>query len=188
MTYKAYILCNYVVVEDKDAINELYHKKSFGWFDEKEKNLKLSYIEAFYLLKKNKLEIYKSRDSMLRKNGKPLTDNAFRKYGKQLDNDFDIKNEVYKNLRDRGYIVKSGLKYGTHFRVYDRGIKPKKGERSAIEHARYLVHATTEDMSYSIPEIARIIRLAHSVKKKFWLAVLDNEGDITYFQMMRIVP
>jgi len=37
-------------------------------------------------------------------------------------------------------------------------------------------------------ELSRIIRLGHSVKKKMWLAVVDNEGDLTYYQTKRIKP
>ncbi len=29
---------------------------------------------------------------------------------------------AYRDLRNRGFIVKSGFKFGTHFRVYERGV------------------------------------------------------------------
>ncbi len=85
-------------------------------------------------------------------------------------------------------MVRSGLKYGTHFRVYERGVRPKKGVRAPWEHAKYLVHAISEGQTYAVPELARFVRLAHSVKKKLWLAIVDGEGDVTYYQIIRVTP
>ncbi|NPA75355.1 MAG: tRNA-intron lyase [Euryarchaeota archaeon] len=65
---------------------------------------------------------------------------------------------VYEDLRSRGLIVKSGFKYGTHFRVY---------ERSMEEHARYLVHVLSEE---SMLQVSRAIRVAHGVRKTLLLA------------------
>jgi len=31
---------------------------------------------------------------------------------------------VYKDLRDKGFIIKPGLKYGADFSVYEKGSRP----------------------------------------------------------------
>ena len=36
---------------------------------------------------------------------------------------------VYKDLREKGYHIKSGLKYGVEFRVYEKGVRREKGHR-----------------------------------------------------------
>ena len=58
----------------------------------------------------------------------------------------------------------------------------------AQEHAKFLVHATSESYQCSVPELARLVRLAHSVKKRIWMGVVDSEGDVTYLQVIRVTP
>ncbi len=83
---------------------------------------------------------------------------------------------VYRDLRERGLIVKSGFKYGTHFRVY---------ERSMEEHSKYLVHVIGE--KEEIQKISRAVRVAHGVRKSLILAYPGNE-DILYFKFSWIRP
>ena len=45
--------------------------------------------------------------------------------------DFDIKYLVFKKLRDVGYVVSPGIKFGCDFAVYEHG--------PGIDHAPYLV-------------------------------------------------
>ncbi len=84
--------------------------------------------------------------------------------------------DIYKNLRDRGLIVKSGFKYGTHFRVY---------ENSMEEHSKYLVHLISE--REEIQKISRAVRVAHGVRKTLLLAHNLN-GKIVYFSVSWIRP
>ncbi len=84
--------------------------------------------------------------------------------------------EIYKDLRERGLIVKSGFKYGTHFRVY---------ENSMEEHSKYLVHMISE--KEEIQKISRAVRVAHGVRKTLLLAHNLN-GKIVYFSISWIRP
>ncbi len=83
---------------------------------------------------------------------------------------------VYRDLRERGLIVKSGFKYGTHFRVY---------ERSMEEHSKYLVHVIPpkEEMQ----KLSRAARVAHGVRKNLLLAYVKNKK-ISYFRIAWIKP
>lgn len=83
---------------------------------------------------------------------------------------------VYKDLRDRGLIVKSGFKYGTHFRVYEKSIE---------EHSRYLVHVVPrrEEMQ----RVSRAVRLAHGVRKELLLARITGKG-VRYLSISWIRP
>lgn len=144
--------------------------------------LELSAEEALYLFRKGKLAIVLS-------DGDKVSDfDNLLSYFQTLLPEIYIRYQLYKDLRDRGYVVRSGLKYGTHFRVYDRGVRPVKGAREEWEHARYLAHALPESATYSIAELSRFVRLSHSVRKTLWLGVVDGEGDITYFQITRATP
>ncbi len=83
---------------------------------------------------------------------------------------------VYRDLRNRGLIVKSGFKYGTHFRVY---------ENSMEEHSKYLVHVIrgNEEMQ----KVSRAVRVAHGVRKTLLLAYINGEN-IFYFKVSWIKP
>ena len=83
---------------------------------------------------------------------------------------------VYRDLRERGLIVKSGFKYGTHFRVY---------EKSMEEHSKYLVHVipSREEMQ----KVSRAARVAHGVRKNLLLAYVKNKK-ISYFRVFWIKP
>ncbi len=67
--------------------------------------------------------------------------------------------EVYRDLRERKLVVKSGFKYGTHFRVYEKTIN---------EHSKYLVHVVSE--REELQKLSRAVRVAHGVRKELLLA------------------
>lgn len=82
----------------------------------------------------------------------------------------------YRDLRERGLIVKSGFKYGTHFRVYGKSME---------EHSKYLVHVISshEEMQ----KVSRAARVAHGVRKTLLLAYAKNKK-INYFKVAWIKP
>ena len=164
---KGYLVEKYVIISDQKAISQLVQK---GYGKKKEGKLYLSLVEALYLVEKGKLEVFSknrslSHEELLAANEEELL----------------IRYAVYRDLRERGYVVKAGFKFGSHFRVYERGAFPK-------EHSRYLVHAVSEDSEISFTELARAVRLAHGVRKKMIFAVVDGEGDVTYYAVERITP
>ncbi|MEC7713228.1 MAG: hypothetical protein VYE32_04395 [Candidatus Thermoplasmatota archaeon] len=71
-----------------------------------------------------------------------------------------------KELVDKGYQVNSGLKFGTHYRVYNY----------ESEHAPWLIHIT--EKSHNWLDVARMIRVGHGVNKiivlayeKYWISL-----------------
>ncbi|MBN1785615.1 MAG: tRNA-intron lyase [Candidatus Methanofastidiosa archaeon] len=152
-----------VVVSDNPSISNLYGKRSYGSIQDKK--LYLNMIEAYYLCEKEKLEVYLDDRVLSAIEMVSMTN---------VEKDFREKYSVYKDLRDRGYIVKTGFKYGCHFRVYRNTVE---------EHAEYLVHSYVEHGSMEVDEIIKQARLAHSVKKKLVIALVDQENDITYLSL-----
>ncbi len=63
-----------------------------------------------------------------------------------------------KELVDLGYQIHSGLKFGTHYRVYNY----------ESEHAPWLIHITQKNHNWL--DIARMIRVGHGVNKIIVLA------------------
>ncbi len=142
--------------------------------------LYLSFVEAAYLVKKSKLVIKDGRKNMkLEEIMEKMSEADPRFYQKFL---------VYSNLRERGYLVKSGFKYGCDFRVYDRGVKLKKGPKTQREHTKWVVYAVAEEQTMSFPEMSRAVRLAHNIRARMLWAVVDSDSDITYYQVLRMKP
>lgn len=138
--------------------------------------LQLAPVEALYLLDREKIRVISKEE------GKRLSFEDFSSKISDIDPELMLKYLAYQDLRSRGYVVKTGLKYGAHFRVYERG------ERPGSDHSPYLVHAISENESMTPQDLSRAVRLAHSVRKKMIFAVVDNEGDVTYYSLTRETP
>ena len=146
-----------MLVEDAKAVKKL-HNRSYGTVEDGKLHLDL--IEAAYLMEKGTLTLEDDRE-----------------IDHDADEEFHIRFLVYRDLRERGLIVKAGFKYGAHFRVY----------RGSIEdHAEYLIHVTDERETLRSHELMRTARMAHTVNKKMIFAFVDMENDITYIEVQRI--
>lgn len=143
-------------------------RKYFGNSDDE--ILELSPEEALFLKKKGELEI------LDRKNKKISTEN-FIKIANKNDRRFWTRYCVFSDLRNKGYIVKTALKYGGDFRVYDKGEKPGK------EHARWILFSMTQHDKLDVESLAAMGRIAHSVKKALLLGIVDDEDAVTYYEI-----
>jgi tRNA-intron endonuclease len=84
---------------------------------------------------------------------------------------------VYKKLRTIGYIIKSGLKYGFTFRVYEKGVKPGQ------EHAIWLLEPALEKDSIKVRDIFSKNRIAHTSKKKVMLGIVDMDESVSFIEL-----
>ncbi|NJD98403.1 tRNA-intron lyase [Thermococcus sp. LS1] len=150
--------------EREKAINQLYNKRYFG--EVVNGKLFLSLIEAAYLMERGKIKVLDG--------GKELSFEELFELGRKKDGQFDIKYLVYKDLRDRGYIVKSALKFGSHFRVYRRGMD---------EHSQWLIWVVPENLRFSPNDITARVRVAHGVRKNMVMAVVDEDNDVVYYKI-----
>ncbi len=145
------IVSDIVQTEDSDTARELYNQGRYGALADKK--VQLSFIEAYFLLKKAKIKI---KD----KTGKRVSEDLFLRKAQRKEKQFWVKHAVFNNLRERGYIVKTALKFGADFRVYDRGVKP--GE----DHAKWIVYPVYETDVMTWYDFSAKNRVAHSTKKK----------------------
>lgn len=104
------------------------------------------------------------------------------KIAKKHDKRFDTKFACFENLRKKGYIVKTALKFGADFRVYEKGIKPGQ------DHAAWLVFPVKENEAQSWYDFAAKNRVAVSTKKKLLIAIVDDESDVTYYEVNWMRP
>jgi tRNA-intron endonuclease len=163
---KTTIQKNYVLATGQEAIATLHDSGYFGRL--KEDTLYLRFVEAAYLLSKNKI--------IIEQNKKELTFDEFTEFAALCEDFFELKYIVYKDLKERGYYVQSSA---TDFRVYPRGGHPGKTA------AKSFVFVRSERMPISFSEIISQINNAQNVRKQFVLAVVDEESDITYYDVKR---
>ncbi len=124
----------------------------------------LSVIEAYYLLKNDRITLFDPQQN------KSLTPDDFYEIGKKIHHKFEEKFIIYQDLREKGYIPRPGLKFGADFVVYKRG--------PGLEHSPFIVHVLPHDAKISAIDMVRAGRLATSVRKKF---VIANPLTITYY-------
>lgn len=163
-----------VITDATDEARDLYGKSRYGE-SIKGGRVSLSLLEAFYLLEEERLAVTDAR-------GKAYDTERFLKRAKRLQPNFWTRYCVFRDLRSRGYIVKTALKFGADFRVYDKGIKP--GE----DHARWVCFAVHESQAMTWHEFSAKNRVAHSTKKRLLLGVVDEEGDVTYWEIGWLRP
>ena len=132
--------------------------------------LQLSLIEGCYLMGTGELTV-------TGKGGKQMKRDELVALGRKTQDEFDLRLRAYEDLRGRGLVVKTGFKYGTHFRVY---------EASPDEcHARYLVHAVPASTVAMWPDISRTVRLSGGVKKQILFCRISTEVEYLEFKWFR---
>lgn len=115
----------------------------------------LDLIEGYYLAEISKLKIFHSKRLVTQKD---LLEICRREY-----HNFDKKYTVYKDFRDKGYIVNPGIKFGCDFAVYQKG--------PGIDHAPYLLQVYNSTDTISATSVVLAGRLATTVRKQFILAI-----------------
>lgn len=170
-----------VKVWDDEEAEEVHSEFYYGKLIDEEGYLELSLVEALHLVDRGELEIVEGGEVLDR-------EELFQRFS-QEDDEFDQKYAAYSDLRERGYIVKTGFKFGTHFRVYPRGVNPyKEGPKEEREHTKWIVHAVPEDYDQSYEQMSRAVRLAHNIRAKMLWAVVDSERQVTYYEVERVTP
>ena len=150
----------------------LYKKSSFG--EKVGEKIQYSFSEALFLVEENKMDIF-SRNKKIKK--EELLNKMQRK-----DKRIQIKYPVFKDLRKKAYIVKTALKFGADFRVYDKGSRP------GTKHAKWIVFVDYESQRLTWHEFSAKNRVAHSTRKNLLLAIVDEENSITYYEVRWIKP
>ena len=150
----------------------LYKKSHFG--EPIGEKVQYSLPEALFLVEKGKMEVFSSN--------KRLSPKELMKKASHSDKRIHIKYPVFRDLRSKGYVVKTALKFGADFRVYEKGSKP--GDK----HAKWIVFTDHESKRLTWHEFSAKNRVAHSTKKHLLLAILDDEGDVSYYECAWIRP
>lgn len=129
----------------------------------KDKKVYFSPFEALFLVESKKAEAIRN---------KPLTESQLISFFQKKDKDFFIKYLVFKELRKKGYIVKTGSKFGADFRVYEK----------SMNHAKYIVYPVKQSEKINWNEFISKNRISHSTAKKLLLAIIDSENNVLFYE------
>lgn len=156
------------IAEFSSDIKDFFEKFWFGQVgvykqQHRDKILKLDFIETIFLSKKGFL----ARDA---KTGKGISTENLVEMAKLRRPDAEELFDVYDDWRSRGYILKTGFKFGTHFRLYFPGASPMR-EKSDWLHSKHVIHVFPKEVRMIMSEWARAVRVAHSVRKTFIMAI-----------------
>jgi tRNA-intron endonuclease len=155
-------------IVDKKMIHEL-DKKGYGEI-EKEK-LFLKQFETLYLLYSKKL--------ILKKGKNQIDFSSFMRICQKTDTEILTKFLIYRDLRNRGYVVKDGFGFGSDFRVYERGHYGEKG-------AKFLIFGLNEGQQEKMGNLQKKIEEITQMGKEPIIAVIERRGEIIYYKINKI--
>ena len=172
---KGEIVENRIIVwniqESRDLFRNGYFGKPIGIPkpnpDEINVPLILDLMEGCYLLEISKVKIYRNK--------KKVSLDELVKICREEYHNFDKKYLVYKDFREKEYVVNPGIKFGCDFAVYNRG--------PGIDHAPYLIQVYNKNDSISSTGVVLAGRLASSVKKQFILAIPSGKSSVDYLAL-----
>ena len=146
----------YVIIKKHEELYNKYWMGQMGFYKKAKKGIfhVLDRFEAYLLYELGML-------SLTKKEVKEIKDMKH----------FNEYYAVFKAWRNKGYVVKSGFKFGADFRIYMPGISP-----SRFSHSKHVLHVFPKGFSMKVEELSRAIRVANSVKKTFILAVPEEKG------------
>ncbi|QQG49522.1 MAG: tRNA-intron lyase [archaeon] len=158
---------NRIVVWDIEASRRLfkdgYYGKPLGIPKPKDFEfdapLVLDLMEGYYLVTKKVLEVEDQE-------GRDLTAKRLHEVCQTSYSDFGEKFLVYRKLREAGYVVTPGIKFGSDFAVYEHG--------PGIDHAPYIIQVMGQSSTMTATSMVRSGRLATTVRKQFIIAIPDE--------------
>lgn len=128
--------------------------------------LVLDLMEGYYLLTKKLLTVEDQ-------SGNELSAKGLEKVCEDSYPEFGEKFLVYRKLREAGYVVTPGIKFGSDFAVYEHG--------PGIDHAPYIVQVAAPSSTMTATSMVRSGRLATTVRKQFIVAISDRQKNSVDF-------
>jgi tRNA-intron endonuclease len=124
-------------------------------------------MEGLYLSEHHRVKVVDAKSK------KTVSRNILLKTAKQTYRGFGPAYLVYKDLRNKGYVVTPGIKFGADFAVYEHG--------PGIDHAPFIISVESPREIMGPFEVVRAGRLATTVRKRFIIAIPDTKtGKIRY--------
>ncbi|MBO3800546.1 MAG: tRNA-intron lyase [Candidatus Brockarchaeota archaeon] len=159
-----------ICVTDRDAV-EWLDSRGYG-FRFGDNLLVLRPFEALYLMSQDKLALYQKH--------RQLSFHEYLRLSEKEDVDIWLKYLIYKDLRDKGYVVKDGYGFGIDFKVYEAGEYGSKP-------AKYLVYGVVEGVPLPVTKLYNILKHAYSLRKTLIIATVDRRSEIVYYMLSSLL-
>ncbi|RDD52306.1 tRNA-intron lyase [Nanoarchaeota archaeon NZ13-N] len=120
----------------------------------------IPFLEVLYLSEKGKVEI--------------VDINGNKKEVKEILKEKGLEDIylIYKDLRNKGYRVGTGLKFGGNLRVY---------EKPSDEHSKWICFPARVNEEFTMYDFLAKNRVAHSTRKALLVGVID--GRVRYLEI-----
>ncbi|MBT6689766.1 tRNA-intron lyase [archaeon] len=165
---QATLITNQTTSNTSEA-HTLHQKSNFGT----KQNQKILYstYETYFLTEQNKMQVQNFQN-------KTITKQALLKKFTNQNKNFLTNYTVFKDLTKSGYTIKTALKFGAAFRVYQKNTK----------HSKWICYPIKENSKIKTQDFAAQNRVAHSTKKNLLMAIVDDENSTTYYEIKWIQP
>lgn len=162
------LISDQACISDRTMIHEL-DQKGFGEIENEK--LFLKSFETLYLLYTGRL--------ILKKNKRQIDFDFFIGFCQKSDSEILAKFLIYRDLRNRGYVVKDGFGFGSDFRVYERGHYGEKG-------AKFLIFGLNEGKQEKMGTLQKKIEEITQMGKESIIAVIERRGEVIYYKINRM--
>lgn len=155
-----------VRISEKSSIDSLSQR---GYGTQDGKAFMVSFYESLYLVDKELLKVENE-------DGDAVDFQHLLQRYESVDENAWVNYLVYRDLRNRGYVVREGFGSGIDFRIYERGAYGK-------DAAQYLVLSTLEGKPLPIRTLANAVQQCQSQKKELILAVMNRRGEVVHYSV-----
>jgi len=162
------LISDQTCISDQNMIHDL-DLKGFGEIEQEK--LFLKQFETLYLLYTKRL--------ILKKGKKQIDFDSFMGLCQKINSEILTKFLIYRDLRNRGYVVKDGFGFGSDFRVYERGHFGEKG-------AKFLVFGLNEGQQEKMGALQKKIEEITQMGKEPIIAVIERRGEVIYYKINRM--
>ena len=154
---KGEMVSDQACISDKNLIHELEQK---GYGETENAKLFLKQFETLYLLYTRRL--------ILKKGKKKIDFDSYMSLCQKKDPEILTRFLIYRDLRNRGYVVKDGFGFGSDFRVYERGHFGEKG-------AKFLIFGLNEGQQEKMGNLQKKIEEITQMGKEPIIAVIERQ-------------
>jgi tRNA-intron endonuclease len=162
------LIFDQTLISNKDMIHELELK---GYGEIENGKLLLNFFESLYLLYSDRL--------ILKKGKKKINFDDLLNICQKEDPEALTKFLIYRDLRNRGYVVKDGFGFGSDFRVYERGHFGEKG-------AKFLIFGLNEGQQEKMGHLQKKVEQITQMGKEPIIAVIERRGEVIYYKINRM--
>ncbi len=157
----------------KPLASEIFENGYFGiWTDDA--SLCLEPEEILLLLDRGRIEIINSSTK------ESISSEDLVIHFTMINRNFWSRYLVYKDLRNRGYVVSIGTRITAPFRIYSRGGKPGESVSKKV------IYPIPEGEDIDLDLLDQIVKQVKIDRKKLLLSVIDRLGDVTYYQASQL--